>query len=121
MNTNTDRYNKPHMVVVIFEKPSDVLKNGKYDAEILCHENYYKTLKGAADVIYYGEVMNEKAVCVIMKIANDSVFEKIIGNDPALKSGLYKIKQVIPFVNQQEMTSYKTGFEIISNVKLRSI
>jgi hypothetical protein len=43
--------------------------------------------------------MNDIAVCAIIHVSGAAAFEQIIGNDPGLRSGLYHIKQVIPFAN----------------------
>lgn len=93
MTTDSDHYNSLHSVVLLFDK----LTNAAQDAEVKSHKSYYKNLNGCARIIHYGDVMNENALCVIIEIASAAAFEQVICNDPALKSGFYRIKQVIPF------------------------
>jgi hypothetical protein len=99
MNPNADHYNEPHAVVLIFERPVNAKKSYAYESQVLCHEDYYKNLGDLAKIIHYGEVMNDIAVCAIIHVSGAAAFEQIIGNDPGLRSGLYHIKQVIPYAN----------------------
>jgi hypothetical protein len=45
--------------------------------------------------------MNQAAVCIILLVNSSDDFERIIMNDPALKSGAFKIKSVMPFINNK--------------------
>jgi hypothetical protein len=87
-------YNEAHAVVLIFKQIAGLPD----PIAIVAHSNYYKKLGGNASTLFYGEVMNEKAICAILNVFSALAFEQILENDPALISGFYEVSQVTPFV-----------------------
>ncbi|GAA5087378.1 hypothetical protein GCM10023210_10130 [Chryseobacterium ginsengisoli] len=88
MNICPIQYKEPHLVILIFKQ-----LNG---FNLKSHEEYYKGLKGSVEMMQYGEVMNDNAVCTILRSSEADALEKIIENDPSIQSGTCDLQQIIP-------------------------
>ena len=91
MNICFENYKEPHLIILIFKKLSNPTKT-----QLEAHEEYYRNLKGSVETVHYGEVMNDEAVCAILRSSEAETFEKIIENDPMIQSNALHIHQIIP-------------------------
>jgi hypothetical protein len=103
MTNNINHYSGSYYVPLTLEKNTKV-KNVCSPSIGLSHLQYYQELLKSAKVISYGEVMNRPAVCLILLVSSADDFEQIILNDPGLNSGAFKIKNVMPFINNEAIT-----------------
>ena len=119
MTNNINHYSGSHYVLLTLEKDTKVGNS----IDLISHLQYYQELRKSAKVISYGEVMNQPAVCVILLVSSSVDFEQIIMNDPGLNSGAYKIKNVIPFVNNEAitLTSCSQIFKSFKNSSKRAV
>jgi len=104
MTNNINHYSGSHYVLLTLEKDTKVENVCSFSADLISHLQYYQELRKSAKVICYGEVMNQPAICIILLVSSEVDFEQIILNDPALKSGAFKIKNVMPFINNGAIT-----------------
>ena len=101
MAKNIDYYNLPHQIIVLLK--SRVAEEA-FNALLTHpeqHEAYYRD-DNKAKLISYGMVMNQQSICIILNVADENDFERIITDDPALISGELEVDRVIPF--------YQTGY-----------
>ncbi|WP_415327328.1 hypothetical protein [Chryseobacterium sp. MMS23-Vi53] len=94
MNIILNHFKEPHLVILIF-KQSQNFNTKEFNA----HKNYYKNLKGFVEAVYYGKVMNDNSIGVIIRSSCADDFEKIIENDPAVKSNIFHLQQIIPLTD----------------------
>jgi len=104
MTNNINHYNGSHYVLLTFEKSPGAENVYSSTTDSLGHLKYYQRLRKSSKLISYGEVMNRPAVCIILLVNSSDAFEQIIMHDPALKSGAFKIKNVMPFIHNGTMT-----------------
>ncbi|MDB5140907.1 MAG: hypothetical protein JWR12_2823 [Mucilaginibacter sp.] len=112
MTNNINHYSGSHYVLLTLEKDTKVENACSSPIDLTSHLHYYQELRKSAKVICYGEVMNRPAVCIILLVSSADDFEQIILNDPALKSGAFKIKNVMPFINNEAMTVLNCNFQV---------
>ncbi|WP_426671538.1 YciI family protein [Mucilaginibacter sp. McL0603] len=103
MTDNINHYNGPHYVQLTLEKNRKV-KHACSSSIDLSHLQYYQRLQKKGKVICYGAAMNQPAACIILFVSSADDFEQIILNDPALKSGAFKIQSVMPFINNRAVS-----------------
>jgi hypothetical protein len=104
MNNKINHFSGAHYVLLTLERGIEDENNSSFSNDVINHFRYYQQLRESLKVVSYGEVMNQPAVCIILSVSSDNDFEQIILNDPALKSSAYKIKNVMPFVNNGAIT-----------------
>jgi hypothetical protein len=104
MTNNINYYDGSHYVLLTFEKDTRVENACSYSIDAISHLHYYERLRKSSKLISYGEIMNQPAVCVLLLVNSSDDFERIVMNDPALKSGAFKIKSVMPFINNNAGT-----------------
>src|ERR1700734_286005 len=101
MTNNINHYSRPHYVLLTFEKDTKVENGCPSSIDSISHLQYYQRLRKSSKLISYEEVMNRPSVCIILLVNSSDDFEQIIMNDPALKSGAFKIENVMPFINNK--------------------
>ncbi|MDB5115178.1 MAG: hypothetical protein JWQ79_670 [Mucilaginibacter sp.] len=99
MTNNINHYNGSHYVLLTLEKDTRVENTCSSPTGLNSHLQYYQRLRKSGKLISYGEVMNRPAICIILLVSSADDFEQIIQNDPALKSGAFKIENIMPFIN----------------------
>jgi hypothetical protein len=114
MTNDINYYNGSHYVLLTFEKDTRVENACSFDA--ISHLHYYERLRKSSKLISYGEVMNQPAVCILLLVNSSDDFERIIMNDPALKSGAFKIKSVMPFINNKAVSIPSKALELMSEL-----
>jgi hypothetical protein len=111
MNNNINHYNGSHYVLLTFEKSTRVKNARSLAIDSISHLQYYQGLRKSSKLISYGEVMNRPAICIILSVNSADDFEQILINDPALKSGAYKIKNVMPFLHSGTMAMTEPNYD----------
>ncbi|MDB5122064.1 MAG: hypothetical protein JWP94_193 [Mucilaginibacter sp.] len=117
MTNNINHFSGSHYVFLTLEKDTTV-DICSFPNNLINHLRYYEDLRESSKVIYYGEVMNQPAVCVILSVSSDNDFEQIISNDPALNSGAYKIKNIMPFVNNAAVTMKEPECYLLAGLEM---
>lgn len=86
-------YSKPHQVLITL-----IYRNISFIADTVAintHAGYYR--QQTNKLLSYGNAINNQAICIMLKVANDDDFEQIISNDPGLLAGWLEVDVVIPY------------------------
>ena len=112
MNNDIDRYKGSHYVLLTLERNTKLENACSFSADLIRHLPYYQALQKSSKLMFYGEVMNGPAVCLILSVNSSDDFEQIVMNDPALKSGAFRIKDVVPFINNGIMSMVQHNYHL---------
>lgn len=98
MNEAINYYDQPHYVMLQIEMANSRVGTPKDLSFILAaHHNYYKKLKRSKTIIFYGKIMNEPGICILLRVTSQYEFENIITHDPAIKDNVFNVKKAMPF------------------------
>lgn len=110
MNNDIDPFNGPHYVLLTFERDRKFENSRSFSADLIRHIHYYQSLQKSSKLISYGEVISRPALCLILLVNSSDDFEQIIKSDPILKSGVLRIKDVVPFIHNGTMTMAQSNY-----------
>jgi uncharacterized protein YciI len=92
-----NKFNTPHFVALTFLKKDGQQAN--LAADVIHHRAYYEQFKIKKKLLFYGEVLNESALYIVISVSSDDEFEQIISNDPCINSNVFELKAVTPFMH----------------------
>lgn len=95
MNNFENKFSTPHFVALKFFK-KDQQRELSRD-EVTLHRAYYQQLEIKNKLIFYGDILNEAALYIVVSVSCDDEFEQIIAKDPGINSSIYELKAITPF------------------------
>jgi hypothetical protein len=91
MDNQKNKFETPHFVALTLVK--------KAKADSMQHRAYYHQPEIKDKLVFYGEVLNQEALHIVISVRSDKEFEQIIINDPGINARLYELKAVTSFVS----------------------
>ena len=95
MDNQKNRFDAPHFVAMT------LVKQAKDEAfsmtDYIQHKAYYHQPEMKNKVVFYGEVLNQATIYIVIYVKSDEEFEQIIINDPGINARLYELKTITPF------------------------